>query len=225
MGEGQRALLIWAAYGAFMRLHAEDLSLIRGGRRLFSGLSFDVLEGEALVVSGSNGAGKSSLFRAIAGFLHFSSGKVRLEGDEKGREFGDQTHYLGHADSLRTALTAEENLAFCAELLGAGGGVEAALTLLGLFQIRNFPVRALSTGQKRRVALARLLVAPRKLWLLDEPTTALDAGSQHIFAAAMRTHLSRGGLIIAATHATLAIEEFKKLDMDVAALGLQGEVA
>jgi heme exporter protein A len=193
-----------------MRLSAENLSLERGGRRLFADLSFAASAGEAVIVLGPNGAGKSSLLRALAGFLPLSAGRVRLEGAET--TLGEQTHYLGHADSLKSALTASENLAFWASVMdGEAAKVGAALARLGLPHVADFAVRALSAGQKRRVALARLLVAPRPLWLLDEPTTALDAGSQALFAGIMREHLAGGGLIVAATHASLGLEGAKQV--------------
>jgi len=192
-----------------MRLSAENIGLERGGRQLFAGLSFEVGDGEALVVVGPNGAGKSSLLRAIAGFLPLSAGSIGLSGGDAEATLGEQAHYLGHADSLKGALTAGENLAFWAGVLGDGSGRPrwlAALTRLGLPHVADFPVRALSAGQKRRVALARLIVARRPLWLLDEPTTALDVASQVLFAAIMREHLADGGLIVAATHAPLGLE-------------------
>lgn len=192
-----------------MRLGANDISLERGGRRLFSGLSFAVSSGEALVVVGPNGAGKSSLLRAIAGFLPLDSGALTLEGGEAEASIGEQAHYLGHADSLKGALTAGENLGFWAGVLGgdpARSIILAALTRLGLPHVVDFPTRALSAGQKRRVALARLLVARRPIWLLDEPTTALDVASQDLFAEVMREHVACGGLILAATHAPLGLD-------------------
>jgi heme exporter protein A len=190
-----------------MRLVAENLTLERGGRRLVAGLSFAIRAGEALVVTGPNGAGKSSLLRGLAGLLRFSVGRAVIEGGAAELTMAEQTHYLGHADSLKGALTAGENLGFWAALLGgAGMSVTDALTALGLPHVADFPVRALSAGQKRRVALARLLVARRPLWFIDEPTTALDAAAQALFAEAMRAHLAEGGLIVAATHAPLGLE-------------------
>jgi heme exporter protein A len=188
-----------------MRFGAENLTLERGGRRLISGLSFGLAPGQALIVVGPNGAGKSSLLRGLAGLLPFASGRVRFEGGNASLE--ESLHYLGHADSLKAALTAAENLAFWGALYGAAAPrVEAALARLGLPHVADFPVRALSAGQKRRAALARLLVAPRPLWLIDEPTTALDASAQGLFAGVMREHLSGGGMIVAATHAPLGLE-------------------
>ena len=162
-----------------MRLRAWDLAIERGGRRLFAGLSFEANEGSALIVTGPNGAGKSSLLRALSGLLPLQAGGFALEGGDAERTVGEEAHYLGHADALKGALTAGENLVFWAGALGGDSSREAqlaALARVGLGHVIDFPVRALSAGQKRRVALARLLVARRPLWLLDEPTTALEFG-------------------------------------------------
>src|SRR5271163_2862176 len=172
-----------------MRLSAWDLTIERGGRRLIAGLSFAADEGAGLIVTGPNGAGKSTLLRALCGFLPVEAGGFALEGGDPERTVGEQAHYLGHADALKGALTANENLAFWAGALGGEPSREASLAALarvGLAHAIDFPVRALSTGQKRRVALARLLVARRPLWLLDEPMTALDAAAQSLFAGVMR---------------------------------------
>jgi heme exporter protein A len=202
-----------------MRLSAENIVLERGGRRLFSGLSFEVEAGEALVIVGPNGAGKSSLLRAIAGFLPLGAGRLALAGGDPEANLGEQAHYLGHADAVKTALTAAENLAFWAGVLGGDAkrpAVVGALARLGLAHVADFPARALSQGQKRRVALARLVVARRPLWLLDEPTTALDAAAQGLFAEVMREHLRSGGLIVAATHAALGLERARTLRLGTA---------
>jgi heme exporter protein A len=191
-----------------MRLRAWDLTIERGGRLLFSGLSFEADEGNALMVTGPNGAGKSSLLRALAGFLPLQAGGFALDGGDPERTVGEQAHYLGHADALKGALTPGENLAFWAGMFGGDasrGAQSAALARVGLAHVIDFPTRSLSAGQKRRVALARLLVAHRPLWLLDEPTTALDAAAQGAFAAIMRTYLGGGGIIVAATHAPLGL--------------------
>jgi heme exporter protein A len=194
-----------------MRLIGADITIERGGRRLFSGLSFEAGAGAALIVTGPNGAGKSSLLRAIAGLLRMAAGDIRLEGGDADESLGEQAHYLGHADALKGALTAGENLAFWAAMLGAdaaparGLSAGAALDRVGLSHVINFPVVALSAGQRRRLALARLLVAYRPLWLLDEPTAALDAGAQARLAEIMHAHLSAGGLIVAATHTPLGL--------------------
>ena len=203
-----------------MRLVAQNLALERGGRRLFSGLSFEVGAGAALIVTGANGTGKSSLLRALAGFLTLQSGSVALEGGDPELGLGEQAHYLGHLDALKGALTASENLLFWSAMLGGDGRpstIGDALGRVGLAHVADFPVRALSAGQKRRVALARLLVAPRPLWLLDEPTTALDAAAQGAFAGILRRFLSGGGLVVAATHSALGLEGAQSLRLGAAA--------
>ncbi len=200
-----------------MRLTAQNLSLERGGRLLLSSVSFALEAGEALVLTGPNGAGKSSLLRAIAGFLPISCGKVGWEGLRDGETAEERLHFLGHADALKGALTARENLEFWAGLLGgAQGGAVAALAQLGLAHVADLPVRALSAGQKRRVALARLLVAQRPVWLLDEPTTALDIAAQVRFADVVRAHLGGGGLVVAATHVALGLDAPRILDLTAA---------
>src|SRR5271155_5779004 len=188
---GPRAHFPSARIRSLMRLGAQKIALERGGRRLFSGLSFQVGAGEALV-----------------GFLPLSEGSLVLQGGDAEASLGEQAHCVGHADALKGALTAGENLEFWAGVLGGDPRRPAwlaALGRLGLAHVADFPVRALSAGQQRRVALARLLVARRPLWLLDEPTTALDAAAQSLFAGVMREHLEAGGLIIAATHAPLGV--------------------
>jgi len=197
-----------------MRLSAAEIALERGGRQLFRNVNFEVSAGEALIVVGPNGAGKSSLLRAIAGFLSVSAGTFHLEGGDPEASIGEQAHYLGHADALKAALTAGENLSFWAGALDGDSRRDswlAALTRLRLAHVADFPVRALSAGQKRRVALARLLVARRPIWLLDEPTTALDVAAQGLLAELMREHLASGGLIVAATHAPLGLERARTL--------------
>ncbi len=163
-----------------------------------------------LAVTGPNGAGKSTLLRALAGLLPLASGAITCTGLPADEPLASYTHYLGHRDALKSPLTAQENLAFWAAMLvlpGAGGlPPGAALARLGLPHIAGFPVSYLSAGQKRRVALARLLVAHRPLWLLDEPTTALDAASQGLVAGMIRDHLAGGGMVIAATHSALGVE-------------------
>src|SRR6202167_1285200 len=143
-----------------MRLSASDLTIERGGRRLFAGLSFAVDQGAALVGPGPNGGGKSSLLRALCGFLPLEAGGFALEGGDAERTVGEQAHYLGHADGVKSALTAGENLAFAAAMLGGRSSREAqrdALERVGLAHVIDFPARLLSAGQRRRVGLAPLL--------------------------------------------------------------------
>lgn len=207
-----------------MRLRVSDLTVERGGRPLIAGLSFEALEGSALIVTGPNGAGKTSLLRALAGFLPIEAGGFALDGGDAERTVGEQAHYLGHADGVKSALTAGENLAFAAAMLDGDSSRAAqlaALAALGLAHVIDFPVRLLSAGQKRRAALARLLVAKRPLWLLDEPMTALDVAAQSALAAIMRAHLEDGGILVAAAHRSLGLNGAQELRLgaptDVAA--------
>ncbi len=185
-----------------MRLLAADLCIDRGDRRVLSDATFTLESGEALLVTGDNGAGKSSLLRVLAGFLAPAAGTVAIEGAS-----GDAPplHYLGHRDGLKDGLTVRENLTFAADYLGAGQARDplAALTALGLEAAIEVPVAWLSTGMRRRAALARLLVAPRPLWLLDEPTSGLDARSVAMFETVVTEHLAGGGMLVAATHQPL----------------------
>ena len=206
-----------------MWLRASSIAIERGGRRLFADLSFEVRAGEALIVTGPNGSGKSSLLRAIAGLLPLAAGRIAFEGGAEDASVGEQAHYLSHLDALKGALTARENLAFSAASLAGGGwgralGVAAALERVGLAHAADLPVRALSAGQKRRVALARHLVAARPLWLLDEPLSTLDAAAQARLTDILRDHLAAGGLIVASTHAPLGLEGAQTLQLDGAAL-------
>ncbi len=185
-------------------LRAEGISCRRGQRTLFSGLSFKTHAGYALVVVGPNGAGKSSLLRIMAGLLGATSGRVHLTGGDPELSLREQLHYLGHDDALKGALTVSENLTFWCNVLGRTGlPVDDALDEVGLGGLGRLHASVLSAGQKRRLAIARLLVTKRLLWVLDEPTTALDVTAQARFAALARSHLADGGIILAATHTPL----------------------
>ena len=203
-----------------MRLRAWDLTIERGGRRVIAGLSFEAPEGAALIVTGPNGAGKTSLLRALASFLPIEAGGFALDGGDNELTVGEQAHYLGHADGVKSALTAGENLAFAAAVLGGDpsrAAQLAALTALGLSHVIDFPARLLSAGQRRRAALARLLIAKRPLWLLDEPTTALDGAAQSALAAVMRAHLKEGGILVAASHTPLELDGARELKLGATA--------
>lgn len=194
-----------------MRLLGRGVRCVRGGREVFSGLDFEASTGEALSVTGPNGSGKTSLLRLVAGLLAVAGGSIDLAGGEDELTLPEQAHYLGHRDALKPALSVLENLAFWRDFLG-GAGADAAISLLatslaavGLDHAAHLPAAYLSAGQRRRLSIARLLTVRRPLWLLDEPTSVLDATGQKMFAGLMTDHLTRGGLILAATHAPLGI--------------------
>jgi heme exporter protein A len=191
-----------------MRLSAEAVSIERGGRLVLAGLSFTVAAGEALTIMGPNGIGKSTLLRALAGFVRLAAGRFACA-PAPAERLAEALHYIGHAEALKTQLTAAENLAFWSALLGpAGDGamtVDAALDRLGLLRAKDLPATYLSAGQRRRLGLARLLTVMRPIWLLDEPMTALDGEGQALLGTMMRAHLARGGMVLAATHAGLGI--------------------
>ena len=190
-----------------MQLTADNLTCLRGGRTVFAGLSFAVGGGEALLVTGRNGAGKSSLLRMIAGLVHVAAGQLALDGGEAEASIAEQAHYLGHQDALKASLSVGENLTFWIEYLGGSRtAVPAALEAVGLAPLAGLPAAYLSAGQRRRLSIARLAAVERPLWLLDEPTSALDAPSQERLAGLMRAHLGTGGMIVAATHGPIGLD-------------------
>jgi heme exporter protein A len=198
-----------------MRLLGRGVGCVRGGRDVFSGLDFEVPAGEALAVTGRNGSGKTSLLRLIAGLLTPAGGSIALEGGEAELTLAEQAHYLGHRDALKPALSVLENLAFWRDFLGgeigeAGanlpGSLAQSLASVGLDHATDLPAAFLSAGQRRRLSIARLVAVRRPIWLLDEPSTALDTAGQSLFSALMHSHLAAGGIIIAATHGPLGIE-------------------
>jgi heme exporter protein A len=199
-----------------MNLSGLDLTCIRGGRRVFSGVNFSVDSGEALVLTGPNGAGKSSLLRMIAGLIRPAEGRFLLKGGDAEMSLGEQAHYVGHLDPLKPALTVTENLGFWTRFLngkvaGDPGLDERGLEAVRLADLADLPAGYLSAGQRRRLSLARLLAVPRPIWLLDEPTTALDAASQDRLRALMQAHLLGGGMIVAATHGPLGLADCAEL--------------
>ena len=195
-----------------MRLSGTDLDCIRGGREVFSGLGFAVASGEALIVTGANGAGKSSLLRLIAGLLRAARGRLELEAGDPERTIAEQSHYLGHQDAVKPSLTVGENLAFWSRYLGAlAEEPQSALVAVGLEALAQLPAAYLSAGQKRRLSIARLIAAKRPIWLLDEPTSALDRSGQEQLVEIMREHLAGGGMIVAATHAPIGLDGAREL--------------
>ena len=194
-----------------MRLEASGLACVRGGREVFTGLGFSVGSGEALLVTGRNGAGKSSLLRMAAGLVRVAGGRLTLVDADPDQTIPEQAHYLGHQDALKPSLTAAENLSFWTRYLGGAEPVQGALAAVGLLALADLPAAYLSAGQRRRLSIARLLAAKRLLWLLDEPTSALDREAQDTPAGLMRPHLSGGGLIVAAAHGPIGLDHAKEL--------------
>jgi heme exporter protein A len=208
-----------------MNLSGLDLTCIRGGRRVFSGINFSVDSGAALVLTGPNGAGKSSLLRMIAGLIGPAEGRLVLKGGDAEMSIGEQAHYVGHLDPLKPALTVTENLSFWTRFLNGkaapadAGLAERGLDAVGLADLADLPAGYLSAGQRRRLSLARLLAVPRPIWLLDEPTTALDAASQDRLRGLMQTHLVGGGMLVAATHGPLGLANCGELRLGTPAGG------
>jgi heme exporter protein A len=198
---------------------ADNLACERGERLVFRGLSFALRPGEALVLRGPNGAGKSSLLRLCAALLRPAAGRLSWDGADVWNEpdaFRARIAYLGHLDGVKPLLTARENVDFWARLRG-GGEAGAGLDAFGIAHLAALPARFLSAGQKKRVALARLIAAPAALWLLDEPTVSLDEDGAARLAAACAAHRARGGMIVAATHVELGLEGAQTLRLGGAA--------
>ncbi|MBS0334457.1 MAG: heme ABC exporter ATP-binding protein CcmA [Proteobacteria bacterium] len=188
-------------------LELRGVGLSRGGRRLFAGLSLELAAGEACALTGANGAGKTSLLRAIAGLVGLDAGEIAFGGVDPAQARADGLHLAGHHDGLKPARTAHEELAFWSAWSGGTAeGARAAAEALELGRLLDLEVRRLSAGQRRRLTLARLLAAPRPLWLLDEPLSPLDAAWRARFGAMMQAHLDGGGLIVAAVHDPLPLK-------------------
>ena len=195
-----------------MKLKGDNLTCSRGGREVFTGLNFSLFGGEALVVTGRNGAGKSSLLRMIAGLVHIAGGRLALDGGEPDASIAEQSHYVGHQDSVKPSLTVGENLKFWARYFGAiESTIDSALQAVDLAPLADLPAAYLSAGQRRRLSIARLVAVLRPLWLLDEPTSALDVPSQNRLADLMRNHLAGGGMIVAAAHGPIGLERAREM--------------
>jgi heme exporter protein A len=185
-------------------LEAEGLAAFRGERLVFSGLGFAVAAGGALLLVGPNGSGKSTLLRLIAGLVRAEAGRLCWHGEDVLADLSEhaaRVAYLGHLDAVKPGLTVAENLA----VWGRRTPLRAALEAVGLAALADLPAKMLSAGQRRRLALARLLLRPVPLWLLDEPTLGLDAAAVERFGAMLAAHRSAGGVVLAATHLPLPL--------------------
>lgn len=188
-------------------LAIDNLAITRGDRLLFEGFSARVAAGEAMTLTGANGAGKTSILRCVAGFIRPGAGAVTFEGMHADEARGRELHFLAHLDGLKGARTARDELTFQAKWTGGTeAGIAEAIEALGLTPLLNLEVRKLSAGQRRRLALARLIASRRSVWLLDEPMAPLDAARRDLFGRLMAGHIARGGLILAAVHDPLPID-------------------
>ena len=195
---------------ALVSLDVENLTCVRGQRVLFRGLDFTVAASRLLCVEGPNGVGKTSLLRLIAGFLRPVSGTIRLKtggGDvvdteERGKFIG----WLSHQDAVKPQMTVREQLDFAARLYGRDGASDAAMETFGILGLADLPGQYLSAGQKRRLALARLRLCARSLWLLDEPLAALDTAGKKLVAQTVAAHCASGGIVVASTHEAIGLE-------------------
>jgi heme exporter protein A len=202
-----------------MRLIGEQLACQRGDRTVFAGLGLELGEGELLLVTGPNGSGKTSLLRMIAGLIEPAAGSLTLHGSPPDLTIAQQCHLVAHQDALKPALTAFENLSFWGDFLGRGD-IAAALSAFDLGALGGLQAGLLSAGQKRRLALSRLALVRRSLWLLDEPTVGLDHASQGRLASLMTAHLDHGGMMIVATHVDIALRASHSIDLgDMAVAG------
>lgn len=219
------------AYESLSPFSAAGLGCIRGGRVVFAGLDFSVGAGQALVLLGPNGSGKSSLLRVMAGLLKPAAGRLAW-GDQAVADepelHAQRTHYVGHHDAVKPVLSVAENLRFWARLHEPHAGraadaVDAALARFGLSHLRDIPGKMLSAGQKRRTNLARLLAAPSPLWLLDEPTTALDRANIKVLETVFAEHRAQGGMVVLSTHQDVDLPGAHALHLDDFAAGPEEE--
>jgi heme exporter protein A len=189
-------------------LKAEGIAVFRGERLVFRDLSLAVPEGGALVLGGANGSGKSTLLRLLAGLVRPAAGRVLWDGQDAFADItahGQRVAYLGHQDAVKPGLTVTENLRFAAGI--SGRSVVTALVAVGLERLADLPARMLSAGQKRRLALSRLVLSAVPLWLLDEPTLGLDTAAIERFGGLLASHRAAGGMVVATTHVPLPLAD------------------
>ena len=194
----------------------QDLICVRGERTVFSGLDFNRDAGGALVLIGPNGSGKSSLLRLMTGLLPQAGGRLSWNDEaisEDPEAHGGRMHYVGHHDAVKPVLSVAENVNFWTSLRGGAVDVMTALETFGIAHLADVPGRFLSAGQKRRVNLARIVAAPAPLWLLDEPTTALDKQTIAELEATISAHRAGGGMVVISTHSDMHLESFEVLDL------------
>ncbi len=203
--------------GQRLELEGRGLMCERGGRFVLDGLSFVARGGAPLVITGPNGAGKSTLLRVVAGFLPLAGGQLVFTGQPFGADEAlapDQLHYIGHMDSVKPALSVWDHLAFWARYMGAEpGSVDRALAGFDLERLAALPGAVLSAGQKRRVALARLLLSERPLWLLDEPSVSLDAAARATLSHVITDQCAKGGVVLVTSHEPLALPGAAELSL------------
>lgn len=197
-------------------LKVQNLSCRRGGRVVFCDTGFSVEPGGFLLVTGANGSGKSTLLRILAGLLPPKSGHIHWRSAniaEDSAAHRARLHYIGHLDAVKPGLIVREMLDYWRALRGAAKNDLASLDAFGLEKLADRPIRSLSAGQKRRLSLTRLVLDTAPLWLLDEPTTALDSEGQSLLIAQIARHRASGGIVVAATHDELAVPDMQRLMM------------
>jgi len=195
----------------------DNLDCIRGERRVLSGLNFQISDGEILVLTGKNGTGKSTLLRLMSGLLRPHGGELSWDGEsisEDPSAHNNRITYVGHAEAVKPAMSVLENVEFWRSVREQPGqSAMDALAAVGIEHLANIPARYLSAGQKRRVALTRALTSGAKLWLLDEPTTALDADASTSFGATIDAHRQAGGMAVISTHTDLGLSDTRHLNL------------